>query len=700
MNGAMVLSDTSIRNMDFSQLSQVIKPKVDGSLYLDRIFWEVDLDFWVLVSSINCVIGNLGQANYAAANTFMCSLAAQRRKRGFRAATVNAGAIIGAGYMQRDRRALDHIVERLHMMRLSEEDWCQAISEAIEASRLESPHGPEITTGLADVPHDVSSPPYWFSNPKFASFILPEKAVTDRKDPETASVSILELLQKSQSQQDATKAVQGAFSAQLRQILQVTTSDEDLMAARSSEIGLDSLVSVDIRSWFLKNLRISIPVLKIMANDTMSALVFYVVENLDPELVPQLSGISATGEDSTESSPTSPTNTVSPTDRMYSAITTPSEPTDSANGFKREGAAYVNGNIDWNVESRPPGDYGSIEGHESLRSTNIPPRVIVLTGAGGLLGHHLLERLLARPGVEKVICLAIRQLSSRLEKNELPQHPRAVYHEGNLSQPLLGLSPEKANSVFEEADVVIHNGADTSHLKFYADLRVANVGSTVELTRLCLPRRTPIHYVSSVGVAMLYHHRECFPPVSVTDPKSSLPAPDGTFGYMCSKWVNERFLEHVHEQYGLPVYIHRPSTIVREGQDARTAKAKLDWVNALLHSVREIRAVPRIEHNRGALDLVYVDSACADVLEHVFNASMDDVVTYVHEVGDIVIPLHQLQDIDKEKGLTFEILPLDQWITRAIASGLHPAVAALIEAMDAPDAAPYPRLLKTLPEQQ
>lgn len=697
MNGAMVLSDTSIRNMDFSQLSKVIKPKVDGSLHLDRIFWEIDLDFLVLVSSINCVIGNPGQANYAAANTFMCSLAAQRRKRGFRAATVNAGAIIGAGYMQRDRRALDHIVERLHMMRLSEEDWCQAISEAIDASRFESPHGLEITTGLADVPHDVLSPPYWFSNPKFAAFIIHKNVITNGDNLEKASVSTLDLLQTSQSQKDVIKAVQGAFAAELRKILQVRTSDEDLMAARSSEIGLDSLVSVDIRSWFLKSLRVSIPVLRIMANDTISALVLYVVENLRQELTPQLSGNSAFGEDSIESLPSSPTDTVSPTHRIYSATTTPSEPVDTTDGFKREGAAYINGNIDWHVESRPPEDYCSIEGSESPSSANMPPRVIVLTGASGLLGHHLLERLLARPGVKKIVCLAIRRLPLRLERNELPQHPHAVYYEGDLSHPLLGLSAEQADSIFKEADVVIHNGADTSHLKLYADLRVTNVGSTVALTRLCLPRRIPIHYVSSAGVAMLYHDPGCFPPVSVMGPKSSLPAPDGTFGYMCSKWVNERLLEHVHEQHGLPVYIHRPSTIIREGKDATTAKAQLDWVNALLHSARKMQAVPRVEHNCGALDLVYVDSACADVLDHVFATIVNSTVTYVHEVGSVVIPLHQLQDIDKGKGLTFEILPLDQWISRAVASGLHPAVAALIEAMDVPGAAPYPRLLRTLP---
>lgn len=63
------------------------------------------------------------------------------------------------------------------------------------------------------------------------------------------------------------------FATQLRNVLQMTMTDDDLMLMRPHEIGLDSLVSVDIRSWFLKNFLVSIPVLKIMGNDTMEMLV-------------------------------------------------------------------------------------------------------------------------------------------------------------------------------------------------------------------------------------------------------------------------------------------------------------------------------------------------------------------------------------------------------------------------------------------
>lgn len=464
------------------------------------------------------------------------------------------------------------------------------------------------------------------------------------------------------------------------------------MAMRSSEIGLDSLVSVDIRSWFLKKLQVSIPVLKIMGNDTMANLVQHAVETIPAELVPQMGGAdeaesTAVGDDTSVSSRAD----LDVDSRLSSAPTTP-EPPSSPDGDTQD--IKDGGKIDWEAEARPPADLADIP--RVLDSPPVtPPNVIVLTGVSGLLGHNLLDYLLENTSAKKIICIAVRRLASRLHKKELPRHPRVIYHEGDLAQPLLGLSAQVAANIFAEADVVIHNGADTSHLKYFSDLRASNVDSTVALARLCLPRRIPIHYVSSVGVAVLYN-KPAFPEVSVTGPGSLRPAADGSFGYMCSKWTSERFLEQVHDLYGLPVCIHRPSTIIREGEDATTARAELDWVNALLHYSRQIEAVPRVEYNRGALDLVYVRSACADVVRHI----LDDrevarkEVTYVHEVGDIVIPMDRLQDIGLEQGRVFDVLPIDEWMAKAVAAGLHPAVAALIEMIDTPGAPDYPRLLK------
>lgn len=214
IHGAMLLDDVSVQNMSFDQLMDVVRPKVYGAIHLDKIFQKVPLDFFVLTSSINTVIGNLGQANYAAANAFMCSLAAQRRKRGYRASVVNGGAIIGAGYMEREaRRAWDKIAKHNYMMRLSEEDFVQSICEAMDASRLDSPHGPEICTGLNDVPFEAQNQPFWASDPKFSIFIqhTQENANLEGQGTKMGSgtATLLQDLEKCNTEQMAFEVIKG-----------------------------------------------------------------------------------------------------------------------------------------------------------------------------------------------------------------------------------------------------------------------------------------------------------------------------------------------------------------------------------------------------------------------------------------------------------------------------------------------------------
>lgn len=72
MNGAMLLADGLFADMTFDNMHRVLQPKVDGSRNLDTIFSDVNLDFFVMLSSVNAVTGMMGQANYSAANMVCC----------------------------------------------------------------------------------------------------------------------------------------------------------------------------------------------------------------------------------------------------------------------------------------------------------------------------------------------------------------------------------------------------------------------------------------------------------------------------------------------------------------------------------------------------------------------------------------------------------------------------------------------------
>lgn len=89
MNGAMILIDAMLVKNPHAEFEKTLRPKVDGTVFLDELFSSNDLDFFIVFSSLAAVGGNLGQTAYAAANQFMCGLVGNRRMRGLAGSAIN-----------------------------------------------------------------------------------------------------------------------------------------------------------------------------------------------------------------------------------------------------------------------------------------------------------------------------------------------------------------------------------------------------------------------------------------------------------------------------------------------------------------------------------------------------------------------------------------------------------------------------------
>lgn len=70
------------------------------------------------------------------------------------------------------------------------------------------------------------------------------------------------------------------------------------MASGLDDLGVDSLIAVEIRSWFGKEIETEIPVFKVLSGGSVAQLLEYAIENMPPKLVPNSNGEQGTVSDS------------------------------------------------------------------------------------------------------------------------------------------------------------------------------------------------------------------------------------------------------------------------------------------------------------------------------------------------------------------------------------------------------------------
>jgi NAD(P)-dependent dehydrogenase (short-subunit alcohol dehydrogenase family)/acyl carrier protein len=118
MHMAGVLDDRSLENLDTASLRKVFEPKVHAALHLHELTRAMPLQAFVLFSSIAGTLGNEGQANYAAANSFLDCLCEQRRSDGLPATSLAWGPWAEIGMAARLNASQRARIERIGLVPL------------------------------------------------------------------------------------------------------------------------------------------------------------------------------------------------------------------------------------------------------------------------------------------------------------------------------------------------------------------------------------------------------------------------------------------------------------------------------------------------------------------------------------------------------------------------------------------------------
>jgi fatty acid CoA ligase FadD9 len=268
------------------------------------------------------------------------------------------------------------------------------------------------------------------------------------------------------------------------------------------------------------------------------------------------------------------------------------------------------------------------------------PGGILLTGATGFLGVHLIPELAASLSAgQRLFALvraddhqaAKRRLEKALREAELGSMPiaagpaaegRVVALAGSLDVDAFGLDDGVYDQVAHDVGLIHHVGAVVTAGGTYEDLRDVNVGGTRRVLELAMSgRRKAVHFVSSLNVALLLAASGARQVVEDTPLPETLPEDlvNRSLPYAVSKWAGERMLHNLAAATdgGLRVSIGRPALIT---WSTRTGVANdTDWFTRTLRSCLDMRCVigapeagvprwmPRIPAATTGLDLVPVD---------------------------------------------------------------------------------------------
>ena len=254
---------------------QTIESKVQGTWNLHNVALEQDvpLDFFTMLSSISGVVGQKGQANYAAANVFLDNFSAYRHKLGLPACSVDLGAIEDVGYLSEhsdlavawDTAAWTPINEGLFhkIMRFS---LLQQIAPINKASAS------QLVTSLA-VPQKETS--FLLADARFGPLFFKDasdiRAADGNKDGSKEIRAFSMMLRSGQADKavllaSAVDIINKQFTASLR-------LSEPMEPAKSlASYGMDSLAAVEFRNWVRMEMGAELTTLEITNATSLFAL--------------------------------------------------------------------------------------------------------------------------------------------------------------------------------------------------------------------------------------------------------------------------------------------------------------------------------------------------------------------------------------------------------------------------------------------
>ncbi|WIG98718.1 type I polyketide synthase [Myxococcus sp. SDU36] len=236
VHAAGLLDDGVLVKQTWERFAQVLAPKVDGAWNLHLATRALELDFFVLFSSIASVMGAPGQGNYATANAFMDGLAALRRSQGLPATSIHWGPWAAGGMAETKRAANRARFESLGLGRMAAGDNVEVFEHLLHAA----------PTNVAVADMDWSKFLKTVSSPGVARVYAQLGQGRPGAEPAQAGALLTQLTQAPEEQREAVLI--DFLRRQVASVVGLAAPDAVETTQPLLELGFDSLMAVELKN--------------------------------------------------------------------------------------------------------------------------------------------------------------------------------------------------------------------------------------------------------------------------------------------------------------------------------------------------------------------------------------------------------------------------------------------------------------------
>ncbi|KAF1995549.1 hypothetical protein P154DRAFT_610722 [Amniculicola lignicola CBS 123094] len=270
IHAPLVLRDKVLSQMTVDDFSAAANPKYLGTVNLMQVFGDYNLDFFMFGSSLSGIIGNPGQANYAAGNTYQDGIAQHKPVANWnRCISLDMAVLSDTNVVSREQEA--KLSKR--GMRSISNDAILPFLEYTMSSDL-GKTSEQILVGM-----DINSASYqnrilYSKNAMFSHlFTLNQEMVNSSQTP-MASKSALEQLKSMQINESPSGLQELMVSALTEKLASLVALNLDNIKTTIpiANLGLDSLIAIELKNWISKALHTPVQTSEILDSLSIEAL--------------------------------------------------------------------------------------------------------------------------------------------------------------------------------------------------------------------------------------------------------------------------------------------------------------------------------------------------------------------------------------------------------------------------------------------